>query len=86
MRQRNASTIPTNANSSSIPGFLGFGSETHFWPRAPGHEWILRHQKLALFVPTFKLVQRLLEDKNRSTCVIVSPFTARGFLGMTVMS
>ena len=28
-----------------------------------GHELILRHQKRVLFVPTFKLVQRLLEAK-----------------------
>ena len=47
---------------------------------------IARYQKRALLVPTFKLVQRLLEERNRSVCVIVSPFISRGFLGMTVMS
>jgi hypothetical protein len=47
---------------------------------------IVRSQKRVLLVPTFKLVQRLLEDRNRSVCVIVSPFISRGFLGMTVMS
>jgi DNA replication protein DnaC len=31
---------------------------------AVGHELILRHQKRILFVPTFKLVQRLLESKK----------------------
>ena len=37
-------------------------------------------------MPTFKLVQRLSEDKKRSVWVIVSPFISRGFLGMTVIS
>jgi len=29
----------------------------------------VRHQKRVLLVPTFKLVQRLLEDRNKSVCV-----------------
>src|SRR3981189_350584 len=47
---------------------LAFGlpgrGKTHFLA-AVGHELILRHQKRILFVPTFKLVQRLLEAKKR---------------------
>src|ERR1700738_797021 len=37
--------------------------KTHFLA-AVGHELILRHQKRILFVPTFKLVQRLLQAKK----------------------
>ncbi len=47
---------------------LAFGlpgrGKTHFLA-AVGHELIMRHQKRILFVPTFKLVQRLLEAKQR---------------------
>lgn len=47
---------------------LAFGlpgrGKTHFLA-AVGHELIMRHQKRILFVPTFKLVQRLLEAKRR---------------------
>jgi DNA replication protein DnaC len=40
------------------------GGKTHFLA-VVGHELILRHQQRILFVPTFKLVQRLLEAKKR---------------------
>ncbi len=47
---------------------LAFGlpgrGKSHFLA-ALGHELILRHQKRVLFVPTFKLVQRLLEAKRK---------------------
>jgi DNA replication protein DnaC len=47
---------------------LAFGlpgrGKSHFLA-AVGHELILRHQKRVLFVPTFKLVQRLLEAKRK---------------------
>lgn len=50
----------------SAHNVLAFGlpgrGKTHFLA-ALGHELILRHQKRVLFVPTFKLVQRLLEAK-----------------------
>ena len=51
----------------SAHNVLAFGlpgrGKTHFLA-ALGHELILRHQKRVLFLPTFKLVQRLLEAKN----------------------
>jgi DNA replication protein DnaC len=51
----------------SAQNVLAFGlpgrGKTHFLA-AVGHELILRHQKRILFVPTFKLVQRLLEAKK----------------------
>jgi DNA replication protein DnaC len=47
---------------------LAFGlpgrGKSHFLA-AVGHELILRHQKRVLFVPTFKLVQRLLDAKRK---------------------
>jgi DNA replication protein DnaC len=52
----------------SAQNVLAFGlpgrGKTHFLA-ALGHELILRHQKRVLFVPTFKLVQRLLEAKQK---------------------
>ena len=45
---------------TALPG----RGKTHFLA-AVGHELILRHQKRILFIPTFKLVQRLLEAKKR---------------------
>ena len=48
-----------NVLSFGLPG----RGKTHFLA-AVGHELILRHQKRVLFVPTFKLVQRLLEAKK----------------------
>jgi DNA replication protein DnaC len=52
----------------SAQNVLAFGlpgrGKTHFLA-ALGHELILRHQRRVLFVPTFKLVQRLLEAKQK---------------------
>ena len=52
----------------SAQNVLAFGlpgrGKTHFLA-ALGHEMILRHQKRVLFVTTFKLVQRLLDAKNK---------------------